>query len=56
MLSAENAQPGTTDLHRYQSPYEGNDAPAKAMQAYLNWEYELVAQLARDGAHHFKVI
>jgi hypothetical protein len=26
------------------------------MQAYLDWEYGLVAQLARDGTHYFKVI
>ena len=42
--------------HRYRRPYEGTDAPAEAMQAYLDWEYGLVAQLARDGTHHFKVI
>ncbi|CAN5809691.1 hypothetical protein BH11PSE13_BH11PSE13_25310 [soil metagenome] len=42
--------------HRYRRPYEGTDAPAEAMQAYLDWEYGLVAQLARDGTHHFTVI
>ncbi|MFM9426742.1 rhodanese-related sulfurtransferase [Variovorax sp. GrIS 2.14] len=42
--------------HRYRRPYEGTDAPPEAMQAYLDWEYGLVAQLARDGTHHFKVI
>ena len=41
---------------RYRRPYEGTDAPAEAMQAYLDWEYGLVAQLARDGTHHFQVI
>ncbi|WP_219209867.1 rhodanese-related sulfurtransferase [Variovorax boronicumulans] len=41
---------------RYRRPYEGTDAPAEAMQAYLDWEYGLVAQLGRDGTHHFKVI
>ena len=41
---------------RYRRPYEGTDAPAEAMQAYLDWEFGLVAQLGRDGTHHFKVI
>jgi rhodanese-related sulfurtransferase len=41
---------------RYRRPYEGTDAPREAMQAYLDWEFGLVAQLARDGTHHFKVI
>jgi len=41
---------------RYRRPYEGTDAPAEAMQAYLDWEFGLVAQLERDGTHHFKVI
>jgi hypothetical protein len=26
------------------------------MQAYLDWEFGLVAQLARDGTHGFYVI
>jgi hypothetical protein len=26
------------------------------MQAYLDWEYGLVAQLARDGTHRFRVL
>ena len=29
---------------------------AEAMQAYLDWEFGLVDQLARDGAHGFYVI
>lgn len=41
---------------RYRHPYEGTEAPAQAMQAYLDWEFGLVAQLARDGTHHFKVL
>lgn len=41
---------------RYRRPYEGTDAPHSAMQAYLDWEFGLVAQLARDGTHHFRVI
>jgi rhodanese-related sulfurtransferase len=41
---------------RYKRPYEGTDNPAAAMQAYLDWEYGLVAQLERDGTHGFYVI
>ncbi|HEX5656248.1 MAG TPA: rhodanese-like domain-containing protein [Polyangiales bacterium] len=41
---------------RYKRPYEGTDNPRAAMQAYLEWEYGLVAQLARDGSHGFYVI
>ncbi|HEY6878454.1 MAG TPA: rhodanese-like domain-containing protein [Polyangiales bacterium] len=41
---------------RYRRPYEGTDNPRSAMQAYLEWEYGLVAQLARDGSHGFFVI
>jgi hypothetical protein len=29
---------------------------ADAVQGYLDWEFGLVEQLARDGTHHFKVI
>jgi rhodanese-related sulfurtransferase len=41
---------------RYKRPYEGTDNAADAMQAYLEWEYGLVAQLERDATHHFRVI
>jgi len=41
---------------RYKRPYEGTDNKAAAMQAYLDWEYGLVEQLARDGTHGFFVI
>jgi rhodanese-related sulfurtransferase len=46
----------TPPTDRYRRPYEGIDAPAEAMQAYLDWEFGLVAQLAADGTHHFRVI
>jgi rhodanese-related sulfurtransferase len=42
--------------HRYRRPYEGTDVDAKAMQAYLDWEYGLVEQLRRDATHGFFVI
>jgi rhodanese-related sulfurtransferase len=41
--------------NRYRRPYEGTDNPRAAMQAYLDWEYGLVAQLDRDGTHGFEV-
>ena len=43
-------------IDRYRRPYEGTDNRAEAMQAYLDWEFGLVAQLAKDGTHGFKVI
>ncbi|MDB5992807.1 MAG: Rhodanese-like sulfurtransferase [Herbaspirillum sp.] len=43
-------------IDRYRRPYEGTDNPLAAMQAYLDWEYGLVAQLARDGTHGFFVV
>ncbi|MEK8026828.1 rhodanese-like domain-containing protein [Pseudaquabacterium rugosum] len=43
-------------IDRYQRPYEGTDAPREAMQAYLDWEFGLVAQLGRDGTHGFRVL
>jgi rhodanese-related sulfurtransferase len=42
--------------HRYRRPYEGTGVDTRAMQAYLDWEYGLVDQLARDGTHGFFVI
>jgi len=43
-------------IDRYKRPYEGTDNPRVAMQGYLDWEFGLVEQLARDGTHHFKVL
>ncbi|MBC3238520.1 rhodanese-related sulfurtransferase [Pseudomonas lurida] len=43
-------------IDRYRRPYEGTDNPKEAMQAYLDWEFGLVDQLARDGTHGFHVI
>jgi rhodanese-related sulfurtransferase len=39
----------------YRRPYEGTDIDPATMQAYLDWEYGLVAQLDRDGTHGFTV-
>jgi 3-mercaptopyruvate sulfurtransferase SseA len=43
-------------IDRYRRPYEGTDNAREAMNAYLEWEYGLVAQLKRDGTHGFFVI
>lgn len=39
----------------YKRPYEGTDNGAQAMQAYIDWELQLVAQLANDGIANFRV-
>lgn len=46
----------TPPTDRYRRPYEGTAAPEQAMQAYLDWEFGLVAQLERDGTHCFNVL
>ncbi len=43
-------------IDRYKRPYEGTSNSAQAMQAYLDWEFGLVQQLAQDGTHGFSVI
>jgi rhodanese-related sulfurtransferase len=50
------AIPKPDPAHRYRRPYEGTDVKQSAMQAYLDWEYGLVAQLRRDASHGFYVI
>ncbi len=46
----------TPDDDIYRRPYEGVDNAKEAMQAYLDWEFGLVDQLARDATHGFYVI
>ncbi len=55
-LTSEQSALASMPGRRYRRPYEGTDNPREAMQAYLDWEYGLVAQLGRDGTHGFKVI
>jgi len=43
-------------IDAYKRPYEGTDNPREALQAYLEWEFGLVAQLERDATHHFEVL
>ena len=40
----------------YKRPYEGTDNAATAMQAYIDWELHLVAQLANDSISNFHVV
>jgi hypothetical protein len=40
----------------YRRPYEGTDNPTAAMQAHIDWEIQLVAQLANDGISGFHVV
>jgi rhodanese-related sulfurtransferase len=53
---APRVVPKPDPAHRYRRPYEGTDASEEKMQAYLDWEFGLVAQLERDGTHGFFVI
>jgi rhodanese-related sulfurtransferase len=46
----------TDPIDVYRRPYEGEGHSAEAMQAYLDWEFGLVAQLERDASHGFCVI
>ena len=55
-LQTGDHQMAVERVDRYRRPYEGTNNPVEAMQGYLDWEFGLVDQLARDGTHHFKVI
>lgn len=39
----------------YKRPYEGTSSAREDMQAYIDWEHGLVAQLANDGVSCFRV-
>lgn len=56
VFGPDGAPPPRGPEGRYKRPYEGTDNAAAAMQAYLDWEFGLVDQLARDGTHGFHVI
>ena len=55
-VEAGTAQLISPRIDRYRRPCEGTDAPRSAMQACLDWEFGLVAQLAADGSHGFAVL
>ena len=40
----------------YKRPYEGTDNATAAMQGYIDWELQLVAQLANDSVSNFHVV
>ena len=56
LLRGGEEQMASPPIDVYRRPYEGNEVGASAMQAYLDWEYGLVAQLERDASHGFVVI
>lgn len=53
-METGGARLASPPIDRYRRPYEGTNAPRAAMQAYLDWEFGLIAQLGRDGTHHFR--
>ncbi|EHR72235.1 rhodanese-related sulfurtransferase [Burkholderiales bacterium JOSHI_001] len=55
-LETGEAHLASPRIDRYRRPYEGTDNPHAAMQAYLDWEFGLVAQLGRDATHGFQVL
>jgi len=55
-LESGPARLASPQIDRYRRPYEGTDNQREQMQAYLDWEYGLVAQLGRDGTHGFTVL
>jgi rhodanese-related sulfurtransferase len=55
-LDSGPAEMLSPEVDVYRRPYEGTGVDPAAMQAYLDWEYGLVAQLERDGTHGFTVL
>lgn len=53
-LAQDEIHLATVPTDRYHRPYEGTDVSPAAMQAYLDWEFQLVEQLGRDGTHFFR--
>ena len=46
-LESGETRMASARIDRYRRPYEGTDNAREAMNAYLEWEYGLVAQLGR---------
>jgi len=55
-LESEGGELLSPAVDVYRRPYEGTGVDPAVMQAYLDWEYGLVAQLERDGTHGFRVL
>lgn len=43
-------------IDAYKRPYEGVDIRRENMQAYIDWELQLIAQMANDGISRFHVV
>jgi hypothetical protein len=55
-LERDDASFVSTPDDVYKRPYEGTDNAAAAMQGYIDWELQLVAQLANDSVSNFHVV
>lgn len=55
-LTAEDPRFASAPDDVYKRPYEGTDNPRAAMQGYIDWELQLVAQMANDGISRFHVV
>ncbi|KJR84715.1 uncharacterized protein SPSK_09004 [Sporothrix schenckii 1099-18] len=51
-----NARWLSTPTDVYKRPYEGTGNDREAMEGYIAWEHQLVAQLANDGVANFHVV
>jgi rhodanese-related sulfurtransferase len=43
-------------IDRYKRPYEGTDNAREEMKGYIDWELQLVQQMAADGISRFRVV
>jgi len=55
-LESEPAHWASEPNDMYKRPYEGTNNAREAMQGYIDWELQLVAQLANDGVSNFHVV
>lgn len=55
-LETDEARWISQPIDVYERPYEGTSNARKDMQAYIDWEHGLVAQLANDGVSCFHVV
>lgn len=55
-LTAENALWLSEPDDSYKRPYEGVDSSRDAMRAYIDWELQLVTQIAKDGIANFHIV
>ncbi|KAL1903027.1 hypothetical protein Sste5346_000940 [Sporothrix stenoceras] len=53
---ADNARWLSSPIDVYKRPYEGTGNDREAMEGYIEWEHQLVAQLANDGVANFHVV